>query len=240
MPFLTWLPSPDAAAGPARRTRVYGWEHTVTTDQAEVGVFLGVFLEVNWWQARTPHRGPGRAGTRLYDRALPNDEARRPAVIDQATAPRHDVGRGGPAGQHRALPVAVAQSAELTVGYLPGIAMYRIADLHPEEAQTAAKDAAIIAEAGRTIPHTVRSIAVSENRSPPPPIDCGGGGPGSIRPGNGCWGRDWTTRRCWTCSAPGRDQRSCAPQAASRLPHASSGRRHAVRCPAITRPSAAT
>ena len=53
-----------------------------------------------------------------------------------------------------ALPVAVARAEGVTVGYLPGLAMRRIADLHPGEAKTDARDAAIIADAARTMPHS--------------------------------------------------------------------------------------
>ena len=63
-----------------------------------------------------------------------------------------------------ALPVAVAQAAGVTVGYLPGLAMRRIADLHPGEAKTDARDASIIAEAARTMPHTLRSIQLADEQ----------------------------------------------------------------------------
>ncbi|WP_146705050.1 IS110 family transposase, partial [Shigella flexneri] len=43
-----------------------------------------------------------------------------------------------------ALPVAVARSEGVLVGYLPGLAMRRIAALHAGEAKTDARDAAII------------------------------------------------------------------------------------------------
>ena len=62
-------------------------------------------------------------------------------------------------------PVAVAQTCEVVeVAYLPGLAMRRIADLHPGSAKTDAKDAAIIAEAARTMPHTLRSIRADEEQ----------------------------------------------------------------------------
>lgn len=38
-----------------------------------------------------------------------------------------------------ALPVAVAQSERILVGYLPGLSMRRIADLHAGEAKTDAR-----------------------------------------------------------------------------------------------------
>jgi transposase len=58
----------------------------------------------------------------------------------------------------------VAQAEAVTVGYLPGLAMRRIADLHPGEAKTDARDALIIAETARTIPHTLRSIQIADEQ----------------------------------------------------------------------------
>ena len=61
-----------------------------------------------------------------------------------------------------ALAVAVAQDMGITVGYLPGLSMRRIADLTPGSAKTDAKDAAVIAGAARTMPHTLRAISPSD------------------------------------------------------------------------------
>ncbi len=61
-----------------------------------------------------------------------------------------------------ALAVAVAQDMGITVGYLPGLSMRRIADLTPGSAKTDAKDAAVIADAARTMPHTLRAINASD------------------------------------------------------------------------------
>ncbi len=52
-----------------------------------------------------------------------------------------------------ALAVTVAQA----IGYLPALSMRRIADLTPGSAKTDAKDAAIIANAARTMPRTLRA-----------------------------------------------------------------------------------
>jgi transposase len=52
----------------------------------------------------------------------------------------------------------------VAVAYLPGLAMRRIADLHPGSAKTDARDAFIIAEAARTMPHTLRSIRADEEQ----------------------------------------------------------------------------
>lgn len=98
------------------------------------------------------------SGRRLLDRVVPNDEqalrvllgelqARGPAlvVVDQVAA----IG---------ALPVAVARAMHISIGYLPGLAMRRLADLHPGEGKTDARDAFIIADAARTLPHTLRRV----------------------------------------------------------------------------------
>ena len=61
-----------------------------------------------------------------------------------------------------ALAVAVAQDMGITVGYLPGLSMRRIADLTPGSAKTDAKDAAVIAGAARSMPHTLRAISTSD------------------------------------------------------------------------------
>lgn len=61
-----------------------------------------------------------------------------------------------------ALAVAVAQDMGITVGYLPGLSMRRIADLTPGSAKTDAKDAAVIAGTARTMPHTLRAINASD------------------------------------------------------------------------------
>ena len=55
-----------------------------------------------------------------------------------------------------------AQSESIAVAYLPGLAMRRIAGLHPGEAKADARGAAIIAEAARTMPHTLRGTRVAD------------------------------------------------------------------------------
>ncbi|OLO55247.1 IS110 family transposase, partial [Actinomyces oris] len=64
-----------------------------------------------------------------------------------------------------ALAVAVAQEAGITVGYLPGLSMRRIADLTPGSAKTDAKDAAVIAGAARSMPHTLRAVSTSDEEA---------------------------------------------------------------------------
>lgn len=65
-----------------------------------------------------------------------------------------------------ALPLTVARNTGCKVAHLPGLAMRRIADLYPGEAKTDAKDAAVIADAARTMP-SPRARWNSPTRSPP-------------------------------------------------------------------------
>lgn len=58
--------------------------------------------------------------------------------------------------------MTVARAEGILVAYLPGLAMRRIADLHADEAKTDARDAAIIAEAARSMPHALRSLRLDD------------------------------------------------------------------------------
>ena len=61
-----------------------------------------------------------------------------------------------------ALPITVARSMGITVVYLPGLAMRRAADLYPGNTKTDAKDAFIIADTARTMPHTLHRVDAGE------------------------------------------------------------------------------
>jgi transposase len=102
------------------------------------------------------------AGKRLYDKPLPNDETALRRVF--TTLVRHGktlvvVDQPAAIG---ALTIAVARNMGIDVGYLPGLAMRRIADLYPGQAKTDARDAFIIADAARTMPHTLRRVGTDE------------------------------------------------------------------------------
>ncbi|WP_147317769.1 IS110 family transposase, partial [Streptomyces spongiicola] len=125
----------------------------------DVGVFLG--LDVG----KTAHHGHGLTpgGKKVFDKPLPNSEPRLRAVFDKL---REKFGTvlvivDQPASIG-ALPLTVARDAGCRVAYLPGLAMRRIADLYPGEAKTDAKDAAVIADAARTMPHTLRSLELTD------------------------------------------------------------------------------
>lgn len=125
---------------------------------------VDVFIGVDVGKGEHHAVALSRAGKRLFDKALPNDETRLRAlisslkehgrlmlVVDQPTT----IG---------ALPVTVARAEGILVAYLPGLAMRRIADLHAGEAKTDARDAAIIAEAARSMPHALRSLRLDDEQ----------------------------------------------------------------------------
>ncbi|MET9490054.1 IS110 family transposase [Nocardia sp. NPDC006630] len=97
-------------------------------------------------------------GKRLYDKALPNDETRLRAVFERLAAHGPLLIVVDQPNTIGALPVTVARAAGHDVAYLPGLAMRRIADLYPGQAKTDARDAFIIADAARTMPHALRRV----------------------------------------------------------------------------------
>ncbi len=122
------------------------------------GVYLG--LDVG----KGDHHAVGLApdGKRLHDAPLPNTEARLRQLFDKLA--RHGrilvvVDQPASIG---ALPIAVARACGHQVAYLPGLAMRRIADLHPGAAKTDARDAYVIADAARALPHTLRRVDVGD------------------------------------------------------------------------------
>jgi transposase len=103
-----------------------------------------------------------RDGKRLHDAALVNSEAKLRQLFDKLA--RHGtvlvvVDQPASIG---ALPAAVARDCGHQLAYLPGLAMRRIADLHPGAAKTDARDAYVIADAARTLPHTLRRVDVGD------------------------------------------------------------------------------
>ena len=121
-----------------------------------------------------------------------------------------------------ALAVAVAQDMGITVGYLPGLSMRRIADLTPGSAKTDAKDAAVIAGAARSMPHTLRAVSTSEEEAVALSMLTGfdldlarqvNQSANRIRgqsftqdpaqPSRPWWGPGWSTTPSWKSSPPG-------------------------------------
>ncbi len=121
-------------------------------------VFCGVDVARETHHAVALHHG----GRRLADRALPNDEAALRALFTELTGHGRVLVVVDQPASIGALAIAVARSMGIEVGYLPGLAMRRIADLYPGEGKTDARDAFVIADAARTLPHTLRRVGPDE------------------------------------------------------------------------------
>jgi transposase len=124
----------------------------------EYAVFLG--LDVGKGEHHACALDP--AGKKLHDKPLPNDEQRLRALLTQ-------LGRHGrvlvvidQSASIGALPIAVARAEGCQVAYLPGLTMRRLADVHPGNAKTDARDAFVIADPARTLPHTLRRVDTSD------------------------------------------------------------------------------
>lgn len=103
-----------------------------------------------------------RTGRRLLSRGLPNDEAKLRALLTELQQVGPVLLAVDQPASIGALVVAVAHAMGIAVGYLPGLTMRRLADTFPGEAKTDARDALVIADAARSLPHTLRSLALPD------------------------------------------------------------------------------
>ncbi|QBI41165.1 IS110 family transposase [Burkholderia pseudomallei] len=136
------------------------------TQHDAVDVFVDVDVDVGVDVGKGQHHAVAldRNGKRLYNKALPNDEVKLRALIAELKTHGRLLFVVDQPSTIGALPVAVARAEGVLVAYLPGLAMRRIADLHAGEAKTDARDAAIIAEAARSMPHTLRSLRLADEQ----------------------------------------------------------------------------
>ncbi|MYW94332.1 IS110 family transposase [Amycolatopsis rubida] len=122
------------------------------------GVFLG--LDVGKGEHHAVALDPD--GKRLHDGPLPNSEPKLRALFDKLAAHGPLLVVVDQPATIGALPVSVARAAGHEVAYLPGLAMRRIADLYPGRAKTDARDAFVIADAARSLPHTLRQVDLGD------------------------------------------------------------------------------
>lgn len=150
---------------PARTTL----EDLMISEHDSIDVFLGIDV------GKSDHHAVAidRTGKKLLDKPLPQDEAKLSALINKVSGHGRVLVVVDQPATIGALPIAVAQDMGVRVGYLPGLAMQRIADLHPGEAKTDARDAAIIADAARSLPHTLRSIVLADEQAAQLSMLCG-------------------------------------------------------------------
>lgn len=124
----------------------------MTTGAIDVTIGLDVGKTAHHACAMTP------AGEIIYDKPLPQDEDQlRKVFLDLQEHGTVLVVVDQP-NTIGALPIAVARDAGCLVGYLPGLAMRKAADLYPGRSKTDRRDAFIIADTARTMPHTLRAV----------------------------------------------------------------------------------
>lgn len=120
----------------------------------EYAVFLG--LDVGKEEHHACGLDPD--GRRVHDKPLPQSEARLRELLTSLSGLGPVLVVVDQPASIGALAVTVARSLDIDVAYLPGLAMRRIADLHPGNAKTDARDAYVIADAARTMPHALRRV----------------------------------------------------------------------------------
>ncbi|WP_073950367.1 IS110 family RNA-guided transposase [Streptomyces kebangsaanensis] len=124
-------------------------------DTVGIDLFLGLDLGKEFHHAH----GLTGQGKTVHDRRLPNTEPKLQELFEKLVAKFGTVlvvvDQDAKIG---ALSIAAARASGCRVAYLPGLSMRRAADLYPGEAKTDARDAYVIADTARTMPHTLRAI----------------------------------------------------------------------------------
>jgi hypothetical protein len=86
----------------------------------------------------------------VFDVELPQDEIRLRDLLGRLSAHGRVLVMADQPNTIGALPIGVAHAMGIEVAHLPGLAMRRIADLHPGAAKADARDPSVIADAART------------------------------------------------------------------------------------------
>jgi transposase len=161
----TWLPGlgwsgRNVVAGRRCLTDGTGRPASARREEFAVDEHGGYEVFVGLDVGKSGHHAVGldRAGGRVLDAALPNSEPKLRAMFGKLAARGPVLVVVDQPATIGALPVAVARACGHDVAYLPGLSMRRIADLYPGDAKTDARDAFVIADAARTLPHTLRRV----------------------------------------------------------------------------------
>ena len=94
---------------------------------------------------------------KVFDKPLPQLESELAALFDDLQTHGTVLVVVDQPNTIGALPIAVARQRDRQVGHLPGLAMRKAAGLHHGQAKTDRRDAFIIADTSRTMPHTLRA-----------------------------------------------------------------------------------
>ena len=123
-------------------------------DQTEATIIVGIDI------GKTTHEAVAirRDGSEVAHQRLANQEAALRAFLASVQEAGAVVVVVDQIAAMGTFPVAVIQDLGLPLGYLPGSRMRKVADTFPGETKTERRDARIIAEAGRSMPHTIRTV----------------------------------------------------------------------------------
>lgn len=114
-----------------------------------------------------------RAGLRLPNTALPNDGTKLRELIRGLNSRGWALFVVEQPATVDAQPFTVAQPENGPIGYLPGLAMRRIADVNAKETKINARDAAIIAQAARSLPLALQFLELADEQAAKPPMPYG-------------------------------------------------------------------
>lgn len=127
---------------------------TVATDYS-ADIYLGIDV------GKTNHHACALTtdGTKVYDKPLVQNETKlRDLFTTLATKHGQVLVIVDQPNTIGALAVAVARDCGARIAYLPGLAMRKAADLYGGKSKTDRKDAYIIADTARCMPHTLRAV----------------------------------------------------------------------------------
>ncbi|MBD0844804.1 IS110 family transposase, partial [Streptomyces sp. TRM68416] len=114
---------------------------------------------------KSTHHGTAllRDGRTTFDKPLPNGEPQLRELFARLQRKGKVLVVVDQPASIGTLAVTVARACGCEVAYLPGLSMRRLADLHPGTGKTDARDAYVIADAARTMPHLLHSIDPAES-----------------------------------------------------------------------------
>ncbi|MDQ0955402.1 transposase [Streptomyces phaeochromogenes] len=114
---------------------------------------------------KSAHHGTAllRDGRTAFDKPLPNGEPQLRELFNRLKRKGKVLVVVDQPASIGTLAVTVARACGCEAAYLPGLSMRRLADLHPGTGKTDARDAYVIADAARTMPHLLHSLDVGES-----------------------------------------------------------------------------
>lgn len=132
----------------------------MTSNDSTSAIAVYLALDV----AKADHHGVALRpdGSTVFDKPLPNSEPKLRELFGRLQRRGTVLVVVDQLANIGALAVTVARDVSCQVAYLPGLSMRRLADLHPGTAKTDARDAHIIADAARTLPHLLHRIEPTE------------------------------------------------------------------------------